>query len=135
MTSETETVNYAEEANNTRGDYVKLDVGVHKFTFLEELKKPRKIKKSFNGKEQEIEQTDVLVDYQGKRKTLTLTVGHTLKSLWKQLMILGEANKGLCGKTITVLVTVIDGKKTHNVQEAQELIARRQQQKMTGVSQ
>lgn len=125
--------NYEAEAEKVAsgGDWVKLGVGIHKITFLEEIPQPVKAKKIINGKEQEIEQCDVLVDYKGERKKLSLTKGATTKSLWGQLMVLGRHHKSLMGKQVDIAVKMAKDKngeerKDYTVWQVAELLQKQQ---------
>jgi len=127
--------NYITEAEKVAsgGDWIKLGVGVHKILFLEDLPVPIKTKRVINGKEQEIEQCDVLVEYQGQRKKLSLTKGATVKSLWGQVVILGRHYKSLVGKTVDVIVKQAKDKngeerKDYTILQVAELL--QQQQKL-----
>lgn len=127
---------YGKEAEKVQagGDWIKLGVGVHKITFLEEIPDPVKSKKTINGKEKEIEQCDVVVDYQGQRKKWSLTKGETTKSLWGQLMVLGKHHKSLMGKTISVAIKLAKDKtgeerKDYTVWEVAELLQKQQELK------
>lgn len=116
------------------GDWIKLGVGVHKVTFLEEIPQPIKQKKIIAGKEKEVEQCDVLVEYQGSRKKWGLTKGQSAKSVWGQLMILGKHYKSLVGKTVTVLVKSSKDKngedrKDYSIVECAEILQSQQQLK------
>lgn len=124
---------YAKEADKVEqgGDWVKLGVGIHKLTFLEEIPEPVKTKKVINGKEKENEQCDVLVDYQGQRKKWSLTKGTTLKSLWGQLMVFGKYHKSLVGKTVDVVIKQAKDKngeerKDYTVLQVAELLQKQQ---------
>jgi len=125
--------NYIAEAEKVAsgGDWIKLGVGIHKITFLEEIPVPVKAKKVINGKEQEIEQCDVMVDYKGERKKLSLTKGATTKSLWGQLMVLGSHHKSLMGKTVDIAVKLAKDKngeerKDYTVWQVAELLQKQQ---------
>jgi hypothetical protein len=124
---------YEEEAEKVQagGDWIKLGVGVHKITFLEEIPDPIKEKRVINGKEKEIEQCDVTVDYNGQRKKWSLTKGETTKSLWGQLMVLGKHHKSLMGKTIDVVIKQSKDKsgedrKDYTVIQCSELLQKQQ---------
>lgn len=113
------------------GEWLKLGVGVHKVTFLEDISQPVKIKKVILGKEKEVEQCDVLVDYLGGRKKWSLTVGTSTKSVWGQLMLLGKHYKTLIGKTFTILVKTSKDKngedrKDYSIVECAELLQKQQ---------
>jgi len=132
-------MDYAKEAENVQkgGDWIKLGVGVHKLTFLEEIPDPVKSKRIINGKEKETEQSDVLVEYQGQRKKWSLTRGTTSKSLWGQLAILGKYWKTLTGHTVTVVIKEAKDKngeerKDYTVLECSELLQKQQQLNASG---
>jgi hypothetical protein len=125
---------YETEADNVQkgGDWIKLGVGVHKLTFLEEIPDPVKTKRTINGQEKEIEQCDVLVDYQGQRKKWSLTKGSTAKSVWGQLMILGKHHKTLTGVAIDVIIKTAkdkngEDKKDYTVLQCAELLQKQMQ--------
>jgi len=129
-------MNYETEAEKVQqgGDWIKLGVGVHKITFLEEIPEPIKSKKVINGKEREVEQCDVIVDYNGQRKKWSLTKGETTKSLWGQLMVLGKHHKSLMGKTIDIVIKQAKDKsgeerKDYTVIQCSELLQKQQQLK------
>lgn len=116
------------------GDWIKLGVGVHKVTFLEEIPAPVLQKKTIMGKEKEVEQCEVLVEYQGGRKKWSLTKGQSTKSVWGQLMVFGKHHKSLIGKTITVIVKSSKDKngedrKDYTVVECSEILQAQQQLK------
>jgi len=120
------------EAVQKGGDWVKLGVGFHKLTFLEEIPDPVKSKKVINGVEKETEQCDVFVDYQGQRKKWSLTKGSTAKSLWGQLMILARHHKKLTGLAVDVVIKSAKDKngeerKDYTVIQCSELLQKQQQ--------
>ena len=126
-------MNYETEAENIEkgGDWVKLGVGVHKLIPLEEIPDPVKSKQVIRGVEKEVEQSTVLVDFQGSRKKWGLTKGTTGKSLWGQLMILGRHYKSLVGKPLTIVVKVSKDKNNEDrteyaVLECVELLQKQQ---------
>lgn len=124
------------EAVQKGGDWIKLGVGVHKLTFLEDIPDPIKSKKMINGKEKETEQCDVLVNYNGERKKWSLTKGTTTKSVWGQLMILGKHHKSLVGLTVDVLVKESKDKngedrKDYSIIQCAEILQKQQQLKQT----
>ena len=125
---------YQKEAETVQkgGDWIKLGVGVHKLTFLEEIPDPIKSKRVINGKEKETEQCDVLVECKGERKKWSLTRGTTSKSLWGQLMILGKHHQKLTGQNVTVVIKEAKDKngedrKDYTVLECSELLQKQQQ--------
>lgn len=95
-------LNYELEANeaSSGGDWLKLGVGMHKVTFLQEI--PGTTKKMIGT--DEVEQSEVLVEYEKVRKKWSLNKGKSTKSLWGQLMVLGKHHKKLTGQTFDILV-------------------------------
>lgn len=128
--------NYETEAEKVTagGDWIKLGVGVHKLVFLEDLPTPVKTKIVINGKEKESERCDVLVEYQGQRKKLSLTRGASIKSFWGQVVLLGKHYKSLVGKSVDVIVKTAKDKngedrKDYTILQVAELLQQQPLQK------
>lgn len=118
-------LNYEAEANeaSSGGDWLKLGVGMHKVTFLQEI--PATSKKKIG--DDEVEQSEVLVEYEKSRKKWSLNKGKSTKSLWGQLMVLGKHHKKLTGQTFDILVMESkdkngDTKKDYKVIQCAELL-------------
>ena len=87
------------------GEWWKPTEGMHKVTFLENLKEPTKRTiRQPDGKEKEVEQSDVLIEVDKKRYKWSITKAITKKSLWGQLMYFGKNVKDLTGQTCTIIV-------------------------------
>lgn len=118
------------------GEWVKLGVGVHKIKFLQDIPQPIKQKKIISGKEKEVEQCEVQVEYMGQRKKWGLTKGKSTKSIWGQLMVLGKHFKSLVGQTFTIVVKSNKDKngeerKDYSIIECAELLQKQETLKTT----
>jgi hypothetical protein len=107
-------------------DWWKPKEGLHKVTFLENIPEPTKRKIMVDGKEKELEQSDVLIEIDKKRIRWSITKATGKDSLWGQLMYYGMTVKDVIGKTITVLIQGQDKQRKYIIQEVLELKQKQQ---------
>jgi len=94
-------------------DYFKTNAGSYKITILTE---PENTNYDDDGKD--VEQIELQISVKQKVYYWTITKGLSFKSLYGQLMALGNAKGKLRELTITLLVTGTEKNKTHVVLEA-----------------
>ena len=107
-------------------DWWKPKEGLHKVTFLENINDPTKRKILVEGKEKEIEQSDVLIEVQGKRWHWSITKANGKDSLWGQILYFGLSVKDIIGKTVTVIIQGSDKNRKYIIQETLELKTKQQ---------
>jgi len=107
-------------------DWWKPTAGIHKVCFLENIAEPTKRKILVDGKEKELEQSDVLIDVDKKRYKWSITKASGKDSLWGQLMYYGMTVKDIVGKTVTVIIQGDNKNRKYIIQETLELKQKQQ---------
>jgi hypothetical protein len=102
-------------------DWWKPSAGIHKVMFLENIAEPTKRKILVDGKEKELEQSDVLIDVDKKRYKWSITKASGKDSLWGQLMFYGMTVRDIVGKTVTVIIQGDNKNRKYIIQETLEL--------------
>jgi len=98
-------------------EYFKATSGLHEIVFLGE---PTETSYNDNGKE--VEQIEIPISVKEKVLYWTITKGQSFKSLYGQLVALGNAKGRLKEERITLLVSGEDKNKTYVVSEASRFI-------------
>lgn len=117
------TTNWDKEVNllaNNRTEFLKLEAGQHKVTFLDEGMLQEK---EFDGKK--IFQQTFKVDHNGSVKLWSVTKGTTYNSLFGQIALIARNKGQITGQTITVLVKGVGKEKDYTVIEAIDLMQKR----------
>ena len=107
-------------------DWWKPKEGLHKVCFLENIGDPTKRKILVDGKEKEIEQTDVLIEVEKKRWRWSITKASGKDSLWGQILYYGMMVKDIVGKTITCIIQGEGKNRKYIIQETLELKTKQQ---------
>jgi len=111
------------------GDWWKPTPGIYKVTFLENVPQPTKHKFLADGKEKEVDQSEVLIEVEKKRYKWSITKANGKDSLWGQLMFYGMTVKDVVGKIVTVIIQGTGKQRTYVIQETLELKQKQQQLK------
>jgi hypothetical protein len=107
-------------------DWWKPTAGIYKVCFLENIPEPTKRKILVDGKEKELEQSDVLIEVDKKRWRWSITKAAGKDSLWGQLMYYGMTVKDIIGKTVTVIIQGENKNRKYVIQETLELKQKQQ---------
>lgn len=111
-------VNWNEEVENmkTSTEFLKLDMGQHKVTFLDDGED-----KIVKYDEKEVVKRFFRVKHNNEEKIWTMAKSETLNSLYGQIALIGRQYGSLVNQEITIKVKGEGKKKSYDVVEAFEL--------------